>query len=316
MSKKLNSEAIFWRFSSKAKLKHMLLLVRLYELGSMKRTADAMNVSQPAVSLMVNELESLLEVELFYRHARGVVATQVTRELVPVARRIIEAMRDGSEIISSSVNDREGFVRIAATPAALCGLIQPKISHLSSHFPHTMIDIAEVTAADALRPITENSCDLLCLRRPNVIPEGWEFHEVEEDELITVCSANHPLAAAHEISIDQIRKMKWLISRGGSLAKTRFDIMIEKYQLDERNFCSVLTHTPLLTMELLKHSEMLGYIPKSVAKPWLMASDIVQLMQPPAEKIDPLGILIQSDIASNATTSVFSLLVDRSVGTH
>lgn len=311
MSIRLNAEAIFSRFTSKAKLKHMLLLVRLFELGSMKRTAEAMNISQPAVSLMVNELESLLEVELFYRHARGVVPTQVTKDLVPVARRIIGAVRDGSEIISSSVNDREGYVRIAATPAAICGAIQPKSAALVEHFGRTLIDINEITAADSLKPITENSCDLLCIRRPNVIPEGWEFHPVTTDSLITVCGAGHALTGASELTPDLIRQQSWLVSRGGSIAKGAFEELIKKYQLDETKFCSIITHTPALTIDLLKQNRMLAYIPRSVATPWLNSGEIVELTKPEPIAIDDIGIMIRSTSNSNVTLAVFELLCDQ-----
>lgn len=309
MSTRLNAEAIYWRFTSKAKLKHMLLMVRLYELGSMKRTAEALSVSQPAVSLMVNELENLLEVELFYRHARGVVPTPVTQELVPVARRIIAAVRDGSEIISSNVNQREGYVRIAATPAALCGIIQPKIGALVQRFGSTLIDINEVAATDSLRAITDDSCDILCLRRPNAVPEGWEFLSVESDSLVTVCSSEHPLADPLKISLESIQEQDWLVSRGGSLAKGKFDQLAQEYGLDERRFCSIITHTPALTIDLLKQSQMLAFVPRSVARPWLDSGDIVQLSLPAAIPVDDIGMLIRAETSSNVTLAVVELLL-------
>ncbi|MBO6883754.1 MAG: LysR family transcriptional regulator [Marivita sp.] len=75
------------RLLLKGKVRHMLVLVRLIELGSMRRTATALNMAQPAVTQIVAEMEALLETELFFRHARGVEPTEAAKDLLPVAHR-------------------------------------------------------------------------------------------------------------------------------------------------------------------------------------------------------------------------------------
>lgn len=58
------------RFVVKAKFRHMQVLIKLAEVGSMRKTADAVNMTQPAISQLVQELEKLLETDLFFRHAK------------------------------------------------------------------------------------------------------------------------------------------------------------------------------------------------------------------------------------------------------
>ena len=103
-----DADVIYRRLLSKAKFRHLSLLIQLNDLRNMKRAAESMNLSQPAVSLAVSELEKLLGVTLFLRHARGVEPTQAATELVPVARRIMAALGDGSEIVSSVLNETQG----------------------------------------------------------------------------------------------------------------------------------------------------------------------------------------------------------------
>src|SRR5690606_26287300 len=89
---------------AKATLRHMFVLTKLAELGSMTRAAEAANMTQPAISVMVADLERLVGVPLFLRHARGVKPTKTALELLPVAKRIVAATADGAEAVSSVLN--------------------------------------------------------------------------------------------------------------------------------------------------------------------------------------------------------------------
>ena len=65
------------RLLARGKFRHIQVLLRLAELGSVQRTADAIGLTQSSVTQTLAYLESLLEVRLFERHARGVTPTQV-----------------------------------------------------------------------------------------------------------------------------------------------------------------------------------------------------------------------------------------------
>ena len=60
-----------WFGATRLKTRHLLLLVHLYEQRSVLRAAEAANMTQPAASKLLAEMEHLLGVPLFDRHARG-----------------------------------------------------------------------------------------------------------------------------------------------------------------------------------------------------------------------------------------------------
>ena len=60
---------------SRFKTRHLLLLLHLHEQRSVLRAAEAPNMTQPAASKLIAEMESMLGVPLFERHARGVDPT-------------------------------------------------------------------------------------------------------------------------------------------------------------------------------------------------------------------------------------------------
>lgn len=294
-----DADAIYRRFAGKAKFRHLSLLIQLHDLRNMKRAAEALGLSQPAVSLAVSELEKLLGVTLFLRHARGVEPTQTATDLVPVARRILAALGDGAEVVSNSLNDTAGFVRIAATPAATSALLQPRIGHLARKYPSVHLDISEINAANPFEAIANGSCDFLCLRKPQVTPEEWTFVEVVSDALVVVCGAGHALAKHGPATTEDLRNAHWLITRRGSVARNRFEDLAEEIGLPTNHRSGVVTHVPSLTLELLTRHDYLALIPRSVALPWIANGWVAEVDSPAMTRLEQLGFAWQPDKANH-----------------
>lgn len=293
-----DADAIYRRFAGKAKFRHLSLLIQLHDLRNMKRAAEVLGLSQPAVSLAVSELEKLLGVSLFLRHARGVEPTQIATELVPVARRILAALGDGAEIVSNALSDTAGFVRIAATPAATSALLQPRIGLLARKYPSVHLDISEINAANPFEAIADGRCDFLCLRKPQVMPEDWTFAEVMTDALMVVCGSGHALASQGRASAADLRAAQWLVTRRASVARERFEDLAEEIGLPADHRSGVVTHVPGLTLELLTRHDYLALIPRSVALPWIANGWVMELDSPATTRLGPLGYLWQPDKAN------------------
>lgn len=303
-----NANSVFHRFATKAKFRHLSLLIHLHELGNMKRAAEAMNLSQPAISLAVSELEKLLGVQLFLRHARGVEPTPVATELLPVARRVMAALGDGAEIISNAVSESAGFVRIAATPAAESAMLHPVVRRFAQRFPKVHVEISEISAANPFEVLSDGACDILCLRKPEVTPETWQFEEVLSDALVVVCGAQNPLAKQGTATVEELRECHWILTRRGSVARNRFEDFAEEMQLPPENRCGIITHVPMLTQELLVKGKYLTLVPRSVAMPWITDGLAVELNTPATTKLLPLGFLWKSDDARRVTKMLASEL--------
>ena len=299
-----DADVIYRRLLSKAKFRHLSLLIQLNDLRNMKRAAESMNLSQPAVSLAVSELEKLLGVTLFLRHARGVEPTQAATELVPVARRIMAALGDGSEIVSSVLNENAGFVRVAATPAGLGGIVQPAIHRLSENFPSIHLEITEVVSANPLEPIANGTCDILCCREQPTVPADWSFEVVGDDELVVVCGTQNPLAAKAHADKEALRQASWLMTRRGSIARDIFDDIAEDIQLPDEQRRGVVTHVPMLTLAMLTRTDSLAFLPKSVTIPWQNLGLVKVLDTPATTRLRPLGILLNEANKSRVVRKV------------
>ena len=96
----ISAKVLLNRLTAKARFRHFEVLVRLNELGSIKRTAESIGMTQPGVTQILADLEHLLEVTLFHRHARGVLPTQACQDLLPMARQCLLGLSASAEAIA------------------------------------------------------------------------------------------------------------------------------------------------------------------------------------------------------------------------
>lgn len=298
------------RLVLRAKVRHMLVLVRLCEFGSMRRTAKALNMAQPAVTQIVAEMESLLETELFFRHARGVEPTAAAKDILPVAQRILDALRDGAEVIANRLHDQGGLVRVSASPAALGGLLHGMLDAFARRYPDIQVMIDEAAGSTPLVGITEDSADIVCTREPEVIPEGWEFRRCLDDALIVICGTSHPLASVAHPTLDQLGEGRWLMNNVGSVARNRFEEVFLKAGWADSCRCRIVMHIPKLTREMIMTGRYLAILPRSVAQSWLAEGSVLEIQSEISVPLAPLGYLWRGDRAGVAT-SRFAAFLDR-----
>ena len=110
-----NDEISYASVSKWLKIKHLLLIDTLARTRNMHTTAELMNLTQPAISKMLRDIERLLGFALFERQPRGMVLTAAGEILAVHARRSRMDAEHALEGIQALQGLRSGLVRVAAT---------------------------------------------------------------------------------------------------------------------------------------------------------------------------------------------------------
>jgi DNA-binding transcriptional LysR family regulator len=118
-------------------LRHIRAFLALARAGSFTRAAAELHMSQPTLTVQIQQLENALGVKLFDRNKRHVALTQAGRDLlVPLERILIDV-----EAITTSAEEllehRRGLVTVAALPSVSAGLLRARSSASLSHTPES-----------------------------------------------------------------------------------------------------------------------------------------------------------------------------------
>ncbi|TGY88338.1 LysR family transcriptional regulator [Marinicauda algicola] len=140
------------------------------EAGSLTRAAEALHLSQSAVSRQISALETELGVKLFHRHARGLITTEPGRLLFEATQEIAAKIAFAEAQVQDSRDEPTGVLRVTAPTALGAIWLAPRLARFHEAFPLIRVrllladhelDIANLEADVAIRPWPATQNDLI-----------------------------------------------------------------------------------------------------------------------------------------------------------
>lgn len=124
-------------------LRRLRYFVKVAELGSLTRAAEALHIAQPALSQQIRLLESEIGVPLLARGPRGVMPTDAGQRMLAEARRLLEGMPAVVERVRAPA-DPEGEVVIGVGQSIGSVLVAPLLQRAAECLPHVRIQVREL----------------------------------------------------------------------------------------------------------------------------------------------------------------------------
>ena len=176
--------------------------------GSFSRAAEALSLTQPALSSAIREFESLLEVALFERSTHHVALTTAGEALLPQVEWLLNSFAHGVDDMHRTLQARARSLRLATLPSAMHLLAPPLASWQRAH-PDVAITVRDLLNDDLLAALRAGEVDM-ALGAEIDLPPGVAAVTIGTDELVAVLPAGHRLATR--------RVLPWRELKGERLA--------------------------------------------------------------------------------------------------
>lgn len=200
---------------ARIKLRHIVCFLEVARLKSVVRAADALNMSQPAATKTIQELEEILGVQLFDRSRRSLFLTPAGEQFQRYTASSVSALKQG--IDSVRVTERETIVRVGALPTVSARIL-----------PHAVQRFAESGQART-RIITGPNDYLLSLLRSGEVDivigrmaepgeiAGLSFEHLYAERVVFAVRAGHPLLKLRRFALTAIEPYQILMPPPGAL---------------------------------------------------------------------------------------------------
>jgi DNA-binding transcriptional LysR family regulator len=301
------STALLNRLLARGKLRHVQVLLKLAELGSLQRTADAIGTTQSSVTQTLAYVEGLLETQLFYRHARGVRPTSACSDLLPVARQVMHGTIQIAEVAAAGHRRGHGVVRLVASAAAINGMLVGRLTEFSERAPSIEVHLREAEGEDQLLAIARGEVDLVACRQPLIVPEGWEFVPLVEDEIVVVCAAGHPLAGARAPRPADLARQLWAVAPSGTAARESFDAFASQSS-EPLRFHTLVTRNEALLVDVLQKRQAMSMLPLSFVRHLIQTGELEVVKTAKTVVMPALGLLEPAGVAREATLKLSAFL--------
>ncbi|MFK0310431.1 LysR family transcriptional regulator [Pseudomonas sp. NPDC090233] len=182
--------------------------------GSFSKAAEAVRISQPALSRRIEKLEDALGVRLFERTTRKVSLTQAGRGFMPSVERLLDDLDNALLGISEVASTRLGQVTVACVPSAAYYFMPRVIAHYHQQYPRIKVKVLDSSAHDVLSAVVEGEADF-GLSFMGTLEADVEFEPLVQESYVVACRRDHPLAGRGSVSWDEFYQQDYI-----SLGKT------------------------------------------------------------------------------------------------
>lgn len=250
---------------ARLKLRHLALIVAIEELGSLRKAADQLHITQAAASSLLIELEFILGAPLFNRSRSGTRATTIGSMLVDRARPILRNVRTATEEIQQARDGDTGEVYVGMLHAAALTIMPLAIRITRQEKPGVRLHVIEGPTRQLIDSLLRGDLDLVVGRVALPQISGLLQKEVLLVEPIeVVCRADHALARKDKVKLTDVLDADWILPETGSSLREDFRATFLNASLEPPEPV-IVTSSTVLRLALVEASDMLGVLARRAA---------------------------------------------------
>ncbi|MBD2460980.1 LysR family transcriptional regulator [Oscillatoria sp. FACHB-1407] len=277
-------------------LDQLRILKAIAAEGSFKRAADSLYVSQPAVSLQVQNLERQLDVPLFDRGGRRAQLTEAGHLLLSYGDRILTLCEETCRAIEDLQNLQGGTLIIGASQTTGTYLLPRMIGLFRQHYPDVAVQLHVHSTRRTAWSVANGQIDLAIIggEIPPELQDSLEIIPYAEDELALILPVLHSLARINTVQKDDLYKLQFIALDSQSTIRKVIDQVLSR--------CGIETRRLKIEMELNSIEAIKNAVQAGLGAAFVSISAIEKELQ--------MGVLHRAKIDGVVVNRMLSVIIN------
>lgn len=244
-------------------LRHINYFLAVAEHRGFTRAADALHVSQPALSQQIRQLEESLGAQLFDRSGRQIRLTDAGEVYQRYAREALQALRAGGRAIHDVEDLRCGSLTLGVTPTFTAYLTGPLLAAFYARYPGITVQLREMSQESIESLLERDELDI------GIAFAGEHAAEIDAQPLLTetlalVVAERHPLAGLAQIDLPHLEAEKFVLLSGEFATREQIDRYSRRSGLRLQVVMEVNAISSVL--ELVRRTPLVTLLPAAIAE--------------------------------------------------
>ena len=281
-------------FSQRIRLRHLHTFVAVAQQGTLGRAAETLNLSQPALSKTLNELEQLTGTRLFDRGRLGAQLTPPGEQFLTHAVKVPDALNNAAQALNRKEGLNSDIVRIGALPTAALGILPAVLGQFHRQHKDTMLQVATMNNTMLLAGLKSGEIDIGIGRMSD--PElmgGLNYELLFLESLKLVVRPNHPLLQEN-VTLSRVMEWPVVVSPKGTVPRQNAETLLQSQGCKIPDGC-IETLSASLSRQLTVDYDYVWFVPSGAVKEDLRQGSLVALPVPTQGAGEPIGILTRVD---------------------
>lgn len=204
---------------------------------SITKAANALFLTQPAVSMQIKQLEDMVGLPLLNHVGKKLSITQAGDEFLKYCVRIRNELFEAKELMQEFKGVKRGSLNISVASTLSHFAVQTIKNFLIQH-PKIKIKFEVNNRKTVLENLKNSTADIVLMGKPP-LHQDLEFSVIKENPLVVIAPANHKLAAKSNIKLKEICKHTFVIREQGSGTLAAFKSILDNNNLELKDYMTI-----------------------------------------------------------------------------
>ncbi|MGK0617298.1 LysR family transcriptional regulator [Meiothermus cerbereus] len=274
--------------------------------GSVGRAALSLGMTQPGVSQHLRALEQQIGRPLFHRQGRRLVLSKTGQDLLPEARRAVQALEEFVQAAQALERLERGRVEIGASTTIAVYVLPRYLTEFKRLYPEIRIKLESGSSEQLTRRLLQGEIELAVVEAVEHF-QGFQRHLFYEDELVVIVPPEHPWAKKEEIAPEQLAEVPLIVREPGAMTFRVLGSALEQAGLEVNPVFYTDNHE--VTKRLVLEGAGVGIVSSVVVRPNLKVGNLRALRIKGMELRRLFWLFYPSETGNPAAETLRNMLV-------
>lgn len=245
------------------KMRQLALVLKLVGTGNLHDAAAALNMSQPAATKLLQEIEEALGAELFVRQARGMKPTPSGIMAARHAGFILSELRKMQQSVEGLQNGITGYVQFGAIIAAVPSPVTQALAMMADAHPTVEVSLRVGTSDVLLQELHAGQVDFIIGSIAGAVgTEPLTYRPLVEEAAVVVSGMANPILRQRSLTLKDVFSERWILPPNGAPELRSIEAAFHAVGLPLPN--STRMASMIATATVVGTTDMLAVVPESM----------------------------------------------------
>ncbi|MDD1780569.1 LysR family transcriptional regulator [Enterovibrio sp. ZSDZ35] len=193
-------------------MKQIRYFIATADAGQVSLAANAMHVSQSAITTAIKQLEDMLKVSLFVRQPHGMLLTYEGNQFYQHATHIVKELEEAMLLSHRGANQVEGTITLAMSYTLAGYFVPPYLTRFQRSYPKVKVKLVEAARSDIEEGVVSGDFDVAFMLTSNLInQEDISFQTLLSSHRRLWLSSSHPLLGNKMVTFHDVAQYPYIM---------------------------------------------------------------------------------------------------------
>ena len=191
--------------------RHLERFIAVAEDRIFRKAAARLNISQPPLSLSIQQLEEELGTQLLTRTRRSVELTKAGMVFLDHSRRIVSQLYEAIDITQGVAEGISEYINVGFNPASGYAILPALLRSFREHYKNVSLGIMELGTAEREVALLQKRVDIVLYNVPTVVRPDIRQEVILRERMVAVLPVDHPLSEEASVNLEWLRNETFLV---------------------------------------------------------------------------------------------------------